>query len=118
MRIGSRLAQVSNGQSGLNFNYVLNGGACLPHLAARLREPASGRNLELFTTQPGIQLYSAAYMRGVPVGKYGATYGPSSGLCLEPQHFPNAVNQPGFPSVIVRPGQKYEQKTIWKFSVT
>jgi aldose 1-epimerase len=116
-RIGSRLPRSETGPSGLNLNYVLNRGESASRLAAHLYEPSSGRTLELSTTQPGIQLYSAAYMRGVPTGKYGATYGPSSGVSLEPQHFPNAVNQPGFPSVILRPGQKYAQKTTWKFSV-
>jgi aldose 1-epimerase len=116
-RIGARLEQMTNGYSGLNFNYVLNEPGPAPRFAARLYQPDSGRTLELWTTQPGIQLYSAAYMRGVPMGKYGATYGPSSGVCLEPQHFPNAVNQPGFPPVILRPGQKYQQKTVWRFFV-
>lgn len=116
MRIGLCLNGMADGSSGLNLNYVLNDGSGPARFAARLHEPASGRSLDLFTTQPGIQLYAASYMRPVPAGKHGLAYGPYSGVCLEPQHFPNAINQTAFPSVILRPGKRYEHRTVWKFS--
>jgi aldose 1-epimerase len=73
--------------------------------------------LEILTNQPGLQAYSGQYLQSLPRGKHGESYGPNSGLCLEPQHLPDAVNQSHFPSVILLPGQTYRHTTIWKFSI-
>lgn len=117
-RIGSRLANDPDSHSGFNHNYVLNGNGPRLALAARLHEPASGRVLEMWTNQPGLQFYTGQYIQSVPPGKRGLIHGPNSGLCLEPQHFPDAVNHPRFPSIILLPGQKYQHRTAWKFTTS
>ncbi|MFC5462577.1 aldose epimerase family protein [Massilia niabensis] len=84
--------------------------------AARVREPVSGRVLELFTQEPGVQFYSGNFLDGSLQGK-GHTYAYRSGFCLEPQHFPDSPNQPGFPNTILRPGDTYETESRFRFSV-
>jgi len=84
---------------------------------ARLAEPASGRVMEVLSTQPAVVLYTANYLDGTLVGKGGVPYGKHSGLCLETSHLPNSVNRPEFPSIILRPGQVYEQTCVYRFSV-
>ena len=88
-------------------------------LAARVSEPESGRVLEVYTTEPGLQFYSGNFLRGSgpDVGKQGKPYPFRSAFCLEPQHFPDSPNKPEFPSTVLRPGQTYRQRTIYKFSV-
>lgn len=101
-----------------DHNFVLNKtefGAL--ELAATVIHPASGRRMDVFTTEPGIQFYTANSLDGTIVGKSGAVYGPQSGFCLECQHFPDSPNHPHFPSTILRPGQEYTQTTIHKFSI-
>jgi aldose 1-epimerase len=83
--------------------------------AARLGCAASGRGLELWTDQPGLQFYSAHWLN--VSGKAGVHYGPASGLCLEPQHFPDSPNQPGFPSTVLRPGQQFIWRTHYRFGL-
>ena len=85
--------------------------------AARVHEPVSGRVLELFTTEPGMQFYSGNYLDGSAVGKGGQPYGYRCGFCLEPQKFPDSPNQPGFPGCIVRPGERYTSRTVYRFGV-
>jgi aldose 1-epimerase len=103
---------------GYDHNFVLDGaGGPVPAPAARLADPASGRVLEVFTTQPGMQLYTGNFLDGSVPGKHGHRYGPRAGLCLETQHFPNSPNQPAFPSTILRPGQEYRSRTEFRFSV-
>ncbi len=85
-------------------------------LAATLFEPNSGRFMEVFTTEPGIQFYSGNFLDGTLTGKAGQTYEHRSGLCLETQHFPDSPNQPEFPSVVLNPGDIYSSKTVAKFS--
>jgi aldose 1-epimerase len=87
-----------------------------PRFAARLREPESGRVLEVFTTQPALHIYTGAHISNEPAGKGGAVYGPYAGVALEAQHFPDSPNQPAFPSTILRPGSEYRQRTIYRFS--
>ncbi|MFC4931992.1 aldose epimerase family protein [Massilia sp. GCM10023247] len=84
--------------------------------AARVREPVSGRVLELFTQEPGVQFYSGNFLDGSLQGK-GRTYARRSGFCLEPQHFPDSPNQPGFPNTILRPGETYATESRLRFSV-
>ena len=89
-------------------------------VAAVLYEPTSGRVLEVITEEPSIQFYGGNFLDGRLVGKSGKTYGYRSGLCLETQHSPDSINhegEEGWPSVILRPGEKYDTTTIYKFSV-
>lgn len=85
-------------------------------LAATLYEPNSGRFLEVFTTEPGIQFYCGNFLQGNLSGKSGKAYVHRGGLCLETQHYPDSPNQPDFPSTILQPGDTYETKTVFKFS--
>jgi aldose 1-epimerase len=86
-------------------------------LAARVHEPTSGRLLEVWTEEPGIQFYSGNFLNGRIMGKSGRPYGHRSGFCLETQHFPDSPNQPNFPSTILHPGDTYRTKTVFRFSV-
>ena len=84
--------------------------------AARVKEPVSGRTMEVYTTEPGMQLYTDNWADGYK-GQNGATFPRRSAICLECQHFPDTPNHPYFPSVELRPGEKYTQKTIYKFGI-
>ena len=106
--------QLKNG-SGYDHNYVLNKkeeGEL--SFAAKLKEPNSGRTMEVYTTEPGLQLYTGNFESGIS-GTHGSTYHWRSAVCLEAQHFPDTPNRPYFPSVVLRPGEQYKQKTIYKF---
>ena len=98
-----------------DHNFVLNNWDGSLRLAARLSESTTGRMLEVLTTQPGIQFYNGNFLDGSLVGKGGVAYEKYAGLCLEPQHFPDAPNHPNFPSTILRPGEEYNQTTIIRF---
>jgi aldose 1-epimerase len=99
-----------------DHNFVLNNwdGSLRP--AARLYEPTTGRVVEILTTEPGMQFYSGKFLDGSLIGKKGVAYEKYTGLCLEPQHFPDAPNHPNFPSTVLRPGEEYNQTTIIRFS--
>ena len=84
--------------------------------AARVLDPTSGRAMEVYTTEPGVQFYSDNWADGYK-GQHGATFGKHSGLCFEAQHFPDSPNKAHFPSVVLRPGEVYTQKTVYKFGV-
>ena len=101
---------------GYDHNFVLSDhdGSLRP--AARLYEPRSGRVLEISTTQPGIQFYSGNFLDGSFHGKGGVVYNQYAGLCLEPQHFPDAPNHPNFPSTVLRPGEVYKHVSVYRFS--
>ena len=88
----------------------------VPRLAARITDPASGRTLEILTTQPGLQFYSGNQLSGSVPGR-SRLYRQSAGFAIEPHGFPNAVNQPNFPSVVLRPNEIYRETTIYRFSV-
>ena len=83
-------------------------------LAARLRDPVSGRIMEVSTTEPGIQFYSGNFLKG-QTGKGGKEYALRSAICLETQHYPDSINQPNFPSTVLRKGDVYIHRTIHKF---
>ena len=85
--------------------------------AARAFSPSSGRVLECWTTEPGVQLYCGNFLDGSDIGKGGAVYEHRNAFCLETQHFPNSPNTPSFPSTLLRPGEKYSSKTVYRFSV-
>ena len=84
--------------------------------AAKIKEPISGRTLEVFTTEPGVQVYSDNWANGYK-GQHGATFPRRSAICFECQHFPDSPNHPYFPSTILKPGEEYFQRTVYKFSV-
>jgi aldose 1-epimerase len=113
--IGSRIAQV---EGGYDHNYVLSKGEAAMGLAARVFEPKSGRIMEIYTTEPGIQFYSGNFLDGTITGKSGKVYPKHSGFCLETQHFPDSPNKPNFPSTILEPGQIYKSLTVHKFTTT
>jgi aldose 1-epimerase len=87
----------------------------VPALAARVVDPASGRGLELWTTEPGVQFYSGNFMNGRVSGKAGKPYLFRHGFALEPQHFPDSPNQPAFPTTLLKPGEEYHQLSIFNF---
>jgi aldose 1-epimerase len=114
--IGARFSQLTEKPVGYDHNFVLNSGGKKLALAARVFEPKTGRVMEVLTTEPGVQLYTSNYLDGSLTGKRGIVYRQYAGLCLETQHYPDSVNQPGFPSIILRPGQTYRQTTVHKFA--
>jgi len=110
--IGSRIDQV---EGGYDHNYVLNSGGGKLALAARVHDPETGRVMEIYTTEPGIQFYSGNFLDGTITGKYGLVYYKHYAMCLETQHFPDSPNKPQFPSVVLRPGETYRHVTVHKF---
>jgi aldose 1-epimerase len=103
---------------GYDHTWVLKKKANDLSLAAIATDPVSCRTLEVFTTEPGVHLYSGNYLVDTLVGKNGKTYGVRSGFCLETQHFPDSPNKPEFPTVVLRPEDVFSSTTIFKFSVT
>ena len=101
---------------GFDHCYILEGDNTEPQLAAKVFHPGSGRLMETFTTEPGIQFYSSNFLTGI-TGKKGQSYDKHMALCLETQHYPDSPNHPEFPTTILRPGETYWQKTIYKFSL-
>lgn len=119
MAIGARISQkdeqLARG-NGYDHNWVLNRKDNSLSLAARVEEPASGRVLEVLTTEPGVQFYTGNFLDGTIKGKGGKIYQQRAGFCLETQHFPDSPNKPNFPSTVLKPGQKYASTTVYKFS--
>jgi aldose 1-epimerase len=116
--IGARIDQIKGDPGGYDHNYVIRADTKSPAFAARVREPGSGRVMEMFTTEPGVQLYTGNFLNGTLKGKGGVIYKKQQGFCLEAQHFPDSVHHPNFPSIILRPGSSYTQTTIYKFSAS
>lgn len=113
-KIGARIEQLTKTPNiGYDHNYVLTK-QDVKTPAAKLRDPSSGRTLTVYTDQPGLQVYSGNFLKGQK-GKGGKVYAHRSALCLETQHFPDAVNQPGFPSIVLKPGQTYKHTCIYAF---
>jgi aldose 1-epimerase len=113
-RIGDRIDQLPKYTGGgYDHNYVINRNADGLKLGARVHEPGTGRVMEMYTTEPGVQLYTGNHLN--VKGKGGASYAKHAGFCLEAQHFPDSINQPEFPSVVLRPGQTYRQTTVYRF---
>jgi aldose 1-epimerase len=116
--IGERIDQ-DNQQlklgKGYDHNFVLNRPGDLSALAAKVEEPGSGRVLEVYTDQPGVQFYTGNFLDGTVRG-IGGVYGHRSALCLETQHFPDSPNQPNFPSVVLHPGHRFHATTIYRFT--
>lgn len=115
LAIGSRFDQLASDPRGYDHNFVINRRGEGLVLAARVRDPASGRVMEVRTTEPGIQLYTGNFLDGSLTGKEGARYAQHSAFCLETQHFPDSPNQPAFPSIVLRPGETCRQTTVHRF---
>ena len=105
-KIGERIAAAG----GYDLNYVIAGQPC-----ARIVDSKSGRVIEMFTTEPAVQFYSANFLGGEK-GKAGAVYSQHRAFCLEAQHYPDSINHPNFPTTVLRPGQTYKQETSYRFS--
>lgn len=100
---------------GYDHNWVLDHAAGQLALAATVAEATTGRTLEVWTQEPGMQFYTGNFLDGSNVGKRGQPYGHRHGFCLETQHFPDSINQPAFPSTVLRPGETYRTSTAFKF---
>jgi len=114
--IGKDLVAAGGKPIGYDHNFILDTKG-IQDLAVRVAEPTSGRTMEVYTDQPGVQFYSGNFLDGTLSGKSGAVYQQYSGFCLETQHFPDSPNQAAFPTTILKPGEKYHTTTIYKFSV-
>ena len=116
--IGSRIReadpQILHGQ-GYDHTWVLRPGVGLRQ-AVRLHEPASGRVLEVLTTQPGVQVYTGNQLTGTLAGPSGRSYRQGDAVCFETQHFPDSPNQPAFPSTVLRPGEEFTSATVFRFT--
>lgn len=117
MTIGSRIVKTPGNPNGYDHNYVINGGGKGQLVMfGRVSDPKSGRVMECFTTEPGVQFYTGNFLDGTLSGKNAVQYDKHAGFCLEAQHYPDSVNHPNFPSMILRPGKTYTQTTIYRFS--
>jgi len=112
-KIGARIDSV---KGGYDHNWVLNKTDKSLSLVATLSEETSGRKMEVYTTEPGLQFYSGNFLDGKIVDNAGKPFNQHTGLCLETQHFPNSPNQPSFPSTLLKPGEKYHTVTKYKVS--
>jgi aldose 1-epimerase len=116
MAIGARITQVPGPEPrGYDHNFVLNGGGGRMDMCAKVEDPKSGRVMEIWTTEPGVQFYSGNFLEGKFAGKGGVVYQKHHALCLETQHFPDSVNHANFPSTILQPSQTYSHVTVHKF---
>jgi aldose 1-epimerase len=116
-RIESSDEQITLG-GGYDHNFVLNGSAGTLRPAAHVIDPSSGRTMDVLTTEPGVQFYTGNFLDGKIAGKGGKVYEKRAGFCLETQHFPDSPNKPKFPSTVLRPGQRYDTTTVYRFGVS
>ena len=112
--IGARIGVIPAWAGGYDHNFVLEARDSLRQIA-QVRDPESGRVMEVWTTLPGVQFYTGNFLDGSNVGKGGIVYQRNAAFCLETQHYPDSPNQPAFPSTILRPGEVYEHTTIYRF---
>ncbi|MBX2896127.1 MAG: galactose mutarotase [Cyclobacteriaceae bacterium] len=115
-RINQEDVQLKFGK-GYDHNWVLKRTGEGLSLAAVVSEPISGRTMEVWTSEPGLQFYSGNFLNGTEGGKDGKQYPYRSGFCLEAQHFPDSPNKPEFPSTLLKPGEVYKQQTVYKFGL-
>lgn len=120
-RIGDRIDDSTFTQIALGGGYdhcwVFTDSSNSMKLVAKVKEGNSGRLMEVYTTEPGVQFYTGNFLKGDIIGKNGKVYGKRSGFCLETQHFPNSPNQANFPSTVLKPGETYRSSTMYKFGV-
>ncbi|MBQ7297289.1 MAG: galactose-1-epimerase, partial [Alistipes sp.] len=102
---------------GYDHNWVLNTAGDITKQAVELYSPASGIQLEVYTTEPGIQVYTGNFLDGTVQGKHDITYNQRAAICLETQKYPDTPNKPEWPSALLRPGEKYTSRCIYKFGV-
>jgi aldose 1-epimerase len=103
--------------NGYDHNFVIDGGGMHKlTMVAEVHDPASGRTLTVFSTEPGVQMYTANHLDGSIHGKQGKSYVKNGAVCLETQHYPDSPNHPDFPSTVLRPGEKFYSETIYRFS--
>jgi aldose 1-epimerase len=107
---------IKNVDGGFDHNWVFDKDSAQLAMVGKLSDPLTGRSMEVWTTQPGVQFYSGNFLNGQISGKNGVKVGKHAGLCLETQHFPDSPNQPSFPSTILQPGQTFKETTIYKFT--
>lgn len=108
--------QLKNGK-GYDHNWVLNTKGDISQLAATVYSPVTGIQLEVYTIEPGVQVYTGNFLDGTVTGKYGAVYGKRNAICLETQKYPDSPNKPDWPSTYLKPGEKYTSRCIYKFTV-
>jgi aldose 1-epimerase len=108
--------QLKNG-NGYDHNWVLNTSGDVTKLTAKVTSPSSGISVEVYTNEPGLQVYTGNFLNGTVKGKKGINYNQRTGICLETQHYPDSPNKPNWPSVILEPGKVYNSKCIYKFTV-
>lgn len=120
VRIGARIdagEEQIRIAGGYDHNFMIDRVGRDPEQAASVRDPRSGRTLEVYTTEPGVQFYTGNMLDGSAVGKGGHAYERRFGLCLETQHYPDSPNHPSFPDTILRPGQHFDSTTVFRFGV-
>jgi aldose 1-epimerase len=114
--IGERVETLNDKPGGgYDHNFVLNNQDGSLALAAKVRDPKSGRVLSEYTTEPGLQFYVGNFLKGAE-GKNGQKYSFRSGFCMEAQHYPDSMNHPQFPSIVLEPGEKYTQTTVYQIT--
>ena len=116
-KIGARIAQVPGVPGGYDHNFVLNRTDSSLQLVVTVTDSVSGRKLEMFTTQPGVQFYTGNFLDGTVKGSDGKPFNKNTGFCLETQHFPDSPNKPKFPTTLLKPGEKYHTITKYRLSV-
>ncbi len=114
--IGTRTTPLDPKPGAYDINYVVNGRAGDLRFAARVTDPGNGRVMEVWTTEPGVQLYTAVGLDGTIIGKRGIAYPKFGAVCLETQHYPDSIHHLNFPSIVLRPGSTFQSQTIYKFS--
>ena len=115
-RINANDEQLKLGHDGYDHNFVIDGGGKKLVEAAEVHDPVSGRVMQVWTTEPGVQFYTGNFLDGTIKGKKGVMYQRNAALCLETQHFPDSPNHPSFPTTRLNPGQKFHSETIYRFS--
>ena len=114
--VGKHIKEIKSDPVGYDLNYPLNNPNKKLILAARVTEPTTGRVMEVYTTEPAVQLYTGNFLDGKLTGKGGTVYKQHTAICLETQHYPDALHHKDFPSIILKPGAKYKTTTIYRFS--
>jgi len=115
-RINANDEQLKLGHDGYDHNFVIDGGGKKLVQAAEVYDPASGRVMQVWTLEPGVQFYTSNFLNASITGKKGVAYPRNGALCLETQHFPDSPNHPAFPTTELKPGQKFHSETIYRFS--